>query len=97
MHRIVDLRRICNFPFIVTSAIRCPEHNKRVSSTGDDGPHTTGHAIDLRLYGERAWRLVGIAKKHGMTGVGVAQKGPRESRFIHLDDLTEGRPWMWSY
>jgi uncharacterized protein YcbK (DUF882 family) len=101
MHKIVDLRRILDFPFIVTSAFRCPEYNQLVSNTGPDGPHTTGRAIDIRLYGGRAFRLDSLAKQYGMTGIGVAQHGARGSRFLHLDDLEANesrlRPWIWSY
>jgi hypothetical protein len=36
-----------------------------------------------------------------MTGIGVAQRGPHDKRFIHLDDLKNSeqnpRPWIWSY
>ena len=37
-----DLRERCGFPFRVTSGYRCPAHNQQVSTTGPDGPHTTG-------------------------------------------------------
>lgn len=97
MRRIVELRTKLDFPFIVSSAFRCPEYNARVSTTGMDGPHTTGHALDIRLYGVRAFKLLTIAGRYGMTGLGVSQKGPHESRFLHLDDLDDGRPWTWSY
>jgi zinc D-Ala-D-Ala carboxypeptidase len=40
-----------------------------------------------------------VALKHGITGVGVNQKGG--ARFIHLDDLEPTghfpRPTIWSY
>ena len=47
-------------------------------------------------------RLVEVAKKFGMTGIGVKQNGPAGKRFIHLDNLgsdytklTGGpRPWL---
>ena len=56
-----------------------------------------------------ALRLVEIARKYGMTGIGLKQdsKTPHKSRFVHLDNLNsttdkeigfEGpRPWVWSY
>ena len=34
-------------PLSITSAYRCPSHNASVSSTGEAGPHTTGHALDI--------------------------------------------------
>jgi uncharacterized protein YcbK (DUF882 family) len=101
MRRLVELRKKLNFPLILTSAYRCPEYNARVSSTGSSGPHTTGQAVDIAVYGYRAAKLVGLARKYGFTGVGLKQKGPHVGRFVHLDDLEEAdgrpRPWVWTY
>jgi len=97
MRRVVDLRRKLDFPFVVTSAIRCPAHNAHVSSTGLSGPHTTGHALDIAVSGQRAFQLLALAGKYGMTGLGVKQHGPHNKRFLHIDDLDAGRPWVWSY
>jgi zinc D-Ala-D-Ala carboxypeptidase len=95
------LRERCGFPFIVNSGLRCPTYNFKISTSGPHGPHTTGHAADIRVYGERAWTLVTQSKKFGMAGVGVQQKGPHGSRFVHLDDLPDTssrpRPAIWSY
>ena len=44
--------------------------------------------------------IIYLAIKHGMTGIGVSQRGAHERRFIHLDDMssdTHPRPWVWSY
>ena len=84
-------------PIRVSSAFRCETYNSEVSSTGKDGPHTTARAIDCLVRGFDAVILIMIAVKHGMTGVGVSQKGKHSSRFIHLDDLEENRPACWSY
>ena len=84
-------------PMKLSSCYRCPDHNEEVSSTGRDGPHTLG-AVDVLVYGQHAWKLLGVAMRYGWQGIGVSQKGPRASRFLHLDRLTEGtRPWVWSY
>jgi len=99
MARVEKLREACGFPFIVTSAARCADHNARVSSTGAYGPHTTGRAIDIGVSHGRAYHLIAEALAHGFTGIGVQQKGG--SRFIHLDDLPNApgqpRPTVWSY
>jgi uncharacterized protein YcbK (DUF882 family) len=95
MSTLVYMRRILGFPFHVTSAYRCPEHNAKVSSTGLTGPHTTGKAIDIAISHQNAYRLVSMALDQGITGVGVSQKGT--NRFIHLDWLDEPRPRIWSY
>ena len=85
-------------PMIVSSGYRCATYNAKMSSTGFCGPHTTGRAIDIKVFGEDAIKLIRIALNKGMTGVGVKQHGPHNKRFVHLDDLSNGiRPWIWSY
>lgn len=89
-------------PMKVSSAYRCPEHNSAVSSTGMNGPHTSGKAIDIQLSGKEAHLFLSVAMGYDFSGVGIAQKGSHGSRFIHLDLLdqeeTSGpRPWIWSY
>lgn len=95
MQKVEALRVSVGFPMAVTSAARCPDHNAKVSGTGRAGPHTTGRAIDLAVSRKEAYMVLATALRMGFTGIGVAQKGA--SRFIHLDDLTEGRPTVWSY
>lgn len=101
MDRLTALRKDCGFPLIETSGYRCPKHNASVSSTGKTGPHTTGHAIDIQIYGARADRLLALSYQHGFTGRGIRQTGDYRARFIHLDDLDNGadspRPRVWSY
>ena len=95
-----ELRRRCGFTLIVTSGYRCPVHNQRVSTTGPNGPHTTGQAVDLGVSRQRGHDVLRHAMAMGVfTGVGVQQKGV--SRFLHLDTLQEPqhapRPTVWSY
>ena len=98
MIRPEELRRAFGKPMRLSSAYRCPDHNERISKTGRTGPHTTGRAVDVLVSGEDAYRLVRLALEHGFTGIGIAQRGPHERRFIHLDDLDgPTRPWVWSY
>ena len=95
MAKVQKLRDELGFTLPVTSAARCPLHNAAVSATGRTGPHTTGRAIDIGVRGDRAVMLIKAALNAGFTGIGISQKGA--SRFIHLDDLAEGRPNVWSY
>ena len=85
----------------ITSGYRCPVHNASVSSTGLRGPHVTGKAADVAVMNADALELVRIALQDpAITGVGIAQRGAPDSRFIHLDALDPGnypRPTMWSY
>lgn len=97
LEKLNRMRHEAGFPFPVSSAYRCPAHNMNVSSTGPNGPHTTGRAIDIKVSGERAFWIISNAARFGFTGIGVNQKGDYSGRFIHLDDLEEGRPWVWSY
>lgn len=91
-------RESLGVPFKVTSGYRCPFYNNQVSSTGENGPHTTGHAADIHLVGADVLRLMRLLPGSGITGVGLNQKGPYAGRFIHLDDIESGpRPWVWTY
>lgn len=96
MAKLVAIRRELGFPFVLSSAYRCPIHNAKESSTGTTGPHTTGRAVDILVRGTNAYKLIEAALRHGITGIGVKQKGV--TRFIHIDDLEgQTRPWIWSY
>ena len=84
------------------SGYRCPEFNRSVSVTGPVGPHTTGQAVDVRIFGAAAHELLEAAlTQGGWTGIGIGQRGPVTDRFIHLDRLTNTstrpRPWVWTY
>lgn len=101
MVKLDELREGLGFPLIVSSGFRCPFYNLAVSATGLTGPHTTGLAADIVIFGNRALKLIVAAVVMGMTGIGVKQKGSHSSRFIHLDCLADSlehpRPWPWSY
>ena len=93
--RLDDLRDRCGFPLIVNSGYRCPDWNEKVSSTGRDGPHTTGKAADLAVDRARARTVIAVASQMGFAGLGVQQKGA--GRFIHIDDVPRETATVWSY
>src|SRR5688572_25511308 len=99
LDRLEKLRRMYGAPIIINSGYRSPAYNATVSSTGTNGPHTTGRAVDIRVAGTDAFQLVALAMVIGFTGLGLAQKGPVASRFVHLDDVVENpaipRPAIW--
>jgi zinc D-Ala-D-Ala carboxypeptidase len=101
LDKFEKLRQMWGAPLIINSGYRSPAHNATVSETGSNGPHTTGRAVDIRIYGEHAFAVVHLALQLGFTGVGISQKGDQAKRFVHLDDLhrTDGypRPTIWSY
>ncbi len=91
-----NLREIYGEPLSMSSGARCASYNQKVSTTGPQGPHTTGCAADFAVSGGKAHKLLGIIMAMGFTGVGIQQKGT--ARFIHADTLKSApRPNVWSY
>jgi len=100
MERLIKLRKTINVPLTVTSSYRDREHNSRIGGAVNSA-HLLGRAVDIKIAGENAYTLVGLAVVSGFTGIGVKQKGPYGGRFIHLDDCEDcadrPRPRIWSY
>ena len=96
MNRLQSLRNRFGAPMIITSGFRAP-------SRGAGSAHAEGRAADVHVYGSEAYQLIGLAMRHGFTGIGVGQKlgTPVTRRFIHLDDVENSpirpRPLIWSY
>jgi len=97
MQDLVALRRASGIRMPVSSGYRCPAHNALVSKTGDDGPHTTGKAVDIRIAGTDMAELVKLAINAGFLGVGQKQHGLWAGRYIHLDKCDRGKLTMWTY
>ena len=98
MFRLEKVRHIYNKPIYITSAYRCPEYNNQISSTGLNGAHTTGKAVDIHVYGVKAWELLNLITLFEFKGIGVKQKGDMSKRFIHIDDSDSSLgPRVWSY
>ncbi len=99
MNSLQELRRLFGKPLVISSAYRCPEYNNKISSSGLKGPHTTGKAVDILIFGKEAYNLLNLAIDLGFTGIGVNQKGNIKQRFIHLDTINDEliRPNIWSY
>ena len=78
------------------SGYRCSEHNSSVSSTGANGPHTTGKALDIAVKNSQHRKQLIEYFAPKVTGLGIAKS------FIHIDLLYEedgfpGRPNSWVY
>lgn len=91
-----NIRKECNFPFIISSGYRCIEHPIEASKLRA-GAHTTGCAVDIAATGDKALKILEVALKNGIKRIGVNQKG--NGRFIHLDmaDTEFPSPAIWSY
>tara|TARA_R100000656_G_scaffold64203_1_gene49241 strand:- start:42 stop:452 length:411 start_codon:yes stop_codon:yes gene_type:complete len=84
----------------INSGFRCPEHNNSVSSTGEDGPHTTGYAIDISTNTQTQYQLLRFVFSYNPQplGIGIAKT------FTHIDfcsaDMNDKfliRPNVWRY
>lgn len=83
-------------PLRVTSGFRDPSHPTEARKTSG-GEHTKGRCVDFGIRGAEAVHLLSIALKHGITRIGVNQRG--NARFLHLG-LGASRlpnPAIWSY
>ena len=83
-------------PLTITSAYRCPSYNSSVSSTGENGPHTTGMAVDIHVSNSQHRKQLIDYFATKVTVLGVAKT------FLHIDLLTpelgfEMRPNAWKY
>ena len=105
MDILQNIREDMNRPLKISSAVRCATHNSNVSSTGKTGPHvprTEGtKAADIIIAGADALRFIDTARKHGISGVGISQRGDHAKRFVHIDTLSADdghpRPTVWTY
>jgi len=101
MKILQHIREEMQRPLAISSAARCSSWNEQVSSTGKNGPHVFRKAADILISGADAMRLFDIARKHGISGIGLSQKGNHGKRFIHLDVLSADdghpRPTVWTY
>ena len=80
----------------ITSGYRCSEHNNKISSTGPNGPHTTGKALDISVKDSKHRKELITYFAPKVTGLGIAKS------FIHIDLLNadegfEVRPNSWVY
>lgn len=102
MDKLQRLRSGLGFPLKITSGYRSPDHSVEAAKE-ERGSHTYGLAVDIAVSGSKAWSVLSEAMILNFTGIGVCQKGPLESRFIHLDCMTSEisyrfpRPAVWSY
>lgn len=92
------LRANVGRPFIITSGYRCPEYNKKVSTTGEHGPHTTGKAVDIKIL-DSSFRYALI--KHSLFITSPIYRLGVGNTFVHVDMLTEDEGFseevIWIY
>ncbi|WP_375594634.1 D-Ala-D-Ala carboxypeptidase family metallohydrolase [Algihabitans albus] len=97
LDKLQALRSQLGQPLVVSSGYRDPSHPLEARKARP-GAHAYGHAVDLRCDGQLAYLVLSFAPRIGFERIGVAQKGARSSRFIHLDTWPDGpSPAVWSY
>lgn len=97
MKSIETIREECGFLFHVSSAFRSVQHPVEAAKN-TSGAHTTGKAMDILVYGDKAYWLIKFALLEGIPRIGISQTGKIKKRFIHLDtDTTKPSPIIWSY
>ena len=104
MKMLQALREEAGFAFRISSARRCEVHDANVSSykKSKAGIHTYGKAVDI-LVGHvnttKTLKLIKQAQDIGFTGLGLALRGARPKRFIHLDNRGTdfSLPAVWTY
>lgn len=81
-----EVRSRVGFPLHLTSAYRCPIHNKAVGGA-ENSQHLKGRAFDVTIEKEpRRSHVAFVAARVGFTGLGVYRS------FLHLD-IGPGRVW----
>jgi len=94
MEQLVMLREHADFPFVVTSAYRCEKHNTEIGGY-KTSRHVEGKAVDILCYGDNAHKLLALARRYNMNGIGVSQRSDFGTRFLHLDGRDKSS--VWSY
>ena len=83
-----NIRGDCGFPLPVTSGYRCPDHPIEVAKDSP-GAHCSGKAVDIRVSGEKAHRLLEVAFAPRYQKNCVNQKGDHgKSLYIWMMTVT---------
>ena len=86
-----ELREACNFPFVITSGYRSPQHPIELGKI-KPGTHAQGIAADIAVSsGIQRHTIVKKAIELGFSGIGVA------NGFVHVDVRPTDVPVMWTY
>lgn len=97
MTKLQALRTELQKPLTINSGYRDPSHPIEAKKK-NPGEHSEGKASDISAFGELAYQILTLAPKHGFTRIGIQQKGPHNSRYIHLGtSKTRLNPTIWSY
>lgn len=108
LQALEEIRERLGEPMVITSGYRSDQHpitqSKIDKGAKHGGAHHLGYAADVGCAGPTAMKILALAIENPtITGVGVKQSGPWNSRFIHIDAVPRDnnfgltRPALWSY
>lgn len=89
LEKLIQLREVCGFPFVITSGYRDATHPSEATKV-KPGTHNQGIACDIRANGVQAFIIMKHAFALGFTGIA------RGSTFVHVDTRTT-TPVVWTY
>jgi len=86
-----ELRENLKKPVIITSAYRCPVHNRRIGGVNNSA-HVKGYAVDVKANSKTRYEILRFLFAKGITRIGIA------SNFIHFDvDPKKPQNVVWLY
>lgn len=90
--KLDEARELAGIPFVINSAYRSPEHNKRVGGKANSS-HLKGLAVDISINDSRTRFIVLDALiRVGFTRIGIADT------FIHVDlSVDKVQKVIWTY
>ena len=90
--KLDEAREVAGIPFVINSAYRSPEHNKKVGGSPNSS-HIKGLAVDIKATDSiTRYKVVSSLLKVGFTRIGIAET------FIHVDlDLDKTQNVIWTY
>ncbi len=111
LNTLEQIREKLGRPMVISSAYRCENHpisKKKIEKGAQNGgAHHLGMAVDVHCAGFVAMNIIALSLNEiTINGIGVNQKGPWNSRFVHIDCVPTnnapgaegiGRPALWSY
>ena len=89
---VEELRRYLGKPVVITSAYRCPVHNRRIGGVKNSA-HVRGYALDVKCTNSKdRQRILEFLIVRNVRRIGV------HPRFIHFDvDPDKPSPRLWLY
>lgn len=92
MHHLDEAREFAQIPFVINSAFRSVDYEKKKGRTGTS-QHCKGLAVDLRCRtNAERFRIVASLLALGFRRIGIG------TNFIHVDDgYPNSEPIIWTY